>query len=252
MLHREQAELHAQEQALNEEKAAHMKEPSVDTTSKVDPTRTVKTPMPSRLFPKDQDESLESDSTATGGKDEMRTFLHNVRKQAELTPVGNDTDDDDDFDDISTDAETDTKLPTKSPLHHRRSIKSPSGQPFTSPAGRGSVKMSMEDIEICQRLDDEYERALEEREVGYNARYASVRQSAFLSVFFMFTYLFLGTLFFMRQAAWTIPDSLLFSIYTITTVGYGNSSGAPTTPGFQAYIIFYILIGIAALTIVVS
>lgn len=113
-------------------------------------------------------------------------------------------------------------------------------------------QMSMDDIEICQRLDEEYERALEEREIGYNARYGSVRQSAFLSVFFMFTFLCLGTLFFMRQTAWTVPDALLFSIYTITTVGYGNVSGAPTTPGFQAYTIFYILVGVAALTIMVS
>ena len=72
--------------------------------------------------------------------------------------------------------------------------------------------MTLEDIEICQKLDEEYERALEEREIGYNARYASVRQSAFLSVFFMASYMMLGTAFFMRQADWSVPDSLLFSI----------------------------------------
>ena len=73
----------------------------------------------------------------------------------------------------------------------------------------------MEDLEICQRLDEEYERALEEREIGYNARYASVRQSALLSVFFMVAFLGLGTTFFMKQAAWTIPESMLFSICTV-------------------------------------
>jgi Ion channel len=112
------------------------------------------------------------------------------------------------------------------------------------------IKMTLEDIQICQQLDDEYERALEEREVGYTARYNSVRQSAFFSVLFMVAYLLLGTAFFMRQADWTIADSLLFSIYTITTVGYG-SPRIPRTPGFQLYIIFYVLIGIAALTIMV-
>ncbi len=111
-------------------------------------------------------------------------------------------------------------------------------------------QLTVEDLEICQRLDEEYERALEEREIGYNARYASVRQSAVLSVFFMAAFLTLGTAFFIRQAAWTIPESILFSIYTITTVGYGRSE-MPTTPGFQAYTIFYILVGIAALTIMV-
>jgi len=74
--------------------------------------------------------------------------------------------------------------------------------------------MSREDIEICQQLDKEYEQALEEREIGYTARYNSVRQSAGFSVVFMLIYLTLGTVFFMRQANWDVRDSLLFSIYT--------------------------------------
>jgi hypothetical protein len=126
--------------------------------------------------------------------------------------------------------------------------------PASSKDGTSSLpakQLTVEDLEICQRLDEEYERALEEREIGYNARYHSVRQSAVLSVFFMVAFLGLGTTFFMRQAAWTIPESMLFSIYTITTVGYGRTE-MPTTPGFQAYSIFYILVGIAALTIMVG
>jgi hypothetical protein len=89
--------------------------------------------------------------------------------------------------------------------------------------GGGRITLSREDIQVCQQLDAEYEQALEEREVGYAARYNSVRQSACFSVAFMLIYLTLGTLFFVRQAAeteaWTVSDSLLFSIYTITTVG---------------------------------
>ena len=127
----------------------------------------------------------------------------------------------------------------------------PTSSPRTTRKTAGQQHLTVEDLEICQRLDEEYERALEEREIGYNARYASVRQSAVLSVCFMVAFLSLGTTFFMRQAAWTIPESMLFSIYTITTVGYGRQE-MPTTPGFQAYTIFYILVGIAALTIMVS
>ena len=111
--------------------------------------------------------------------------------------------------------------------------------------------MSAADIEICQRLDQEYEQALEEREIAYTARYSSVRQSACFSVFFMLTFLTLGTLFFLQQAEWTVGDSILFSIYTITTVGYGNLT-QPTTPGFQMYVIFFIFVGIATLTIMVA
>jgi hypothetical protein len=114
-----------------------------------------------------------------------------------------------------------------------------------------AMQLTSEDIEICKRLDDEYERALEEREIGYNARYASVRQSALVSVLFLLTYMSQGTLVYMHQTDWSIPDSLFFSIFTITTVGYGKAD-LPETPAFQAYTICYIMVGIAALTIMVS
>jgi hypothetical protein len=170
----------------------------------------------------------------------MNEFLDQVRRKSNLGH--NDSSDDD----CSTETEREQKdgkpRVSLAPLHHQRQSPGAAGQ---------NLKLSTEDIEICQRLDDEYERALEEREIGYNARYGSVRQSAFLSVFFTMAYLFLGTAFFMRQTAWTVADSLLFSIYTITTVGYGERE-LPTTPGFQAYTIFYILVGIAALTIMAS
>ena len=130
-----------------------------------------------------------------------------------------------------------------------------------------------EDLEIYQRLDDEYERALEERDIGYNARYASVRQTAMWSVLFLIVYMVQGTICYrellwlnynrnIQHTAgeeefdadfrkWSLPESLFFSIFTITTVGYGRED-LPTTAGFQAYTIFYILIGIAALTIMVA
>ena len=111
--------------------------------------------------------------------------------------------------------------------------------------------MSAADIEICQRLDAEYELALEERELAYTARSQSVRQSAVFSVLFMMTFLTLGTVFFLNQADWTVADSLLFSIYTITTVGYGNLEH-PDTASFQLYTIFFIFIGVATLTIMVA
>ena len=112
------------------------------------------------------------------------------------------------------------------------------------------LHLSIEDMEICQRLDDEYENALEEREIGYMARYTSVRQAACFSVAFMLLFLFVGTNFFMRYSEWSVHDSLLFSIYTITTVGYGHIS-IPNTWGFQVYVILYIIVGIATLTIMV-
>ena len=63
------------------------------------------------------------------------------------------------------------------------------------PAGAPSI-LTMEDIEICQRLDEEFDRALEERDVAWTARYSSVRQCACLSLTFMAIYLVLGTWYF--------------------------------------------------------
>jgi Ion channel len=163
-------------------------------------------------------------------KSGMEDFFDRVRRTSGLHP---DDDSDDDYNDSISQNE---KVVTSS--NNKRS---------SSTAG---IALTSEDIEICQRLDDEYERALEEREIGYNARYASVRQSAFVSVLFLVLYMIQGTLVYMHQTEWSIPDSLFFSIFTITTVGYGMED-LPTTPEFQAYTIFYIMVGIAALTIMV-
>jgi len=140
-----------------------------------------------------------------------------------------------------------------------------------------SLELTSEDIEICQRLDDEYERALEERDISYNARYSSVRQTASVSIIFLALYMTQGTFVYRELlkinynnknsvarmidgeteefdnefSNWSIPESLLFSIFTITTVGYGRED-LPTSPSFQAYTIVYIMVGIAAITIVVA
>jgi Ion channel len=114
-----------------------------------------------------------------------------------------------------------------------------------------NVLMSEADIEICQRLDQEYELALEERDIAYTARYRSVRQSACASIGFMALFVTLANVFFVRHADWTVSDSLLFSVYTITTVGYGHLEH-PETPAFQVYTMFFILTGISLLTIMVA
>ena len=87
------------------------------------------------------------------------------------------------------------------------------------PQGPPSGEMSEADVGIFQMLDAEYDRAMEEREVSYAARYQSVRQSACFAVGFMVIYMTLGTVYFMRQAGWTMEESLFYGIYTITTVG---------------------------------
>lgn len=120
----------------------------------------------------------------------------------------------------------------------------------SSTPGAPSV-LTLEDIEICQRLDEEFDRALEEREIGWTARYNSVRQCACLSLTFMGSYLVLGTWYFFRHTDWALNDTLLFTIYTITTIGLGNHD-IPNTANVQTFIIFFIFVGIATLTIMVA
>ena len=121
---------------------------------------------------------------------------------------------------------------------------------LSSTPGAPSV-LTLEDIEICQRLDEEFDRALEEREIGWTARYNSVRQCACLSLTFMGSYLVLGTWYFFRHTDWALNDTLLFTIYTITTIGLGNHD-IPNTANVQTFIIFFIFVGIATLTIMVA
>ncbi|GAX11929.1 potassium channel subfamily K member 5 [Fistulifera solaris] len=108
------------------------------------------------------------------------------------------------------------------------------------------------DTQLTQQLDQEYEWALEERDVAYHARYQSVRQSACCAVTFMTVFMTISVIFFVQQTEdWDTKDALLFSVYAMTTVGYGHLH-SPDTPAFQLYTIFFILMGIATLTILVA
>ena len=127
-------------------------------------------------------------------------------------------------------------------------LRSPDGIEGVVEAGNG---LSIEDIQICQRLELEYERALEEREIGYNARYKSVRQSTCFSMTFMLFYLFIGVLFYNQYIGWSIAEAMFFLVYTITTVGYG-SVNFPRDQNFQLFTIVIIFTGVATLTIMVA
>mmetsp|Transcript_908 Transcript_908/g.1377 ORF Transcript_908/g.1377 Transcript_908/m.1377 type:complete len:674 (+) Transcript_908:149-2170(+) len=127
-------------------------------------------------------------------------------------------------------------------------------QPTTRSSRKTNLvtQLSLADLEICQRLDQEYERALEEGQVGYLARYQSVRQAALASILVCFLYLVTGTAFFTHMAGWEIHEALFFSIYTMTTVGYGIALDIPEHPVFQLFCIFYIFTGVAILTIMAA
>jgi len=116
---------------------------------------------------------------------------------------------------------------------------------------RSLVQTNCIDLDTIKSLDEEYEKALVLREIGWNARYISVRQNAGLSTYFMISFLIVGLVFFQLNTNWSITESLLFSIYSITTVGYGQHE-VPRIAHVQLFISLYIFLGIALLTILAA
>jgi hypothetical protein len=98
-------------------------------------------------------------------------------------------------------------------------------------------------------FDSEYEKALQDQEISWKARYTATRLSFVISAMLMISYLWLGCFFYRSEAGWSIADSLLFTVYTVTTVGYGGPQPLPNTASFHAFTSVYILVGISGVTI---
>lgn len=98
-------------------------------------------------------------------------------------------------------------------------------------------------------FDTEYERAIEHQEIAWKARYAATRISFLISSGCMLLYLWGGCMFYSHEAGWSVPDALLFTVYTVTTVGYGGPRPLPNTAAFHAFTSFYVLVGISGVTV---
>lgn len=113
-----------------------------------------------------------------------------------------------------------------------------------------SVEEELENLRKI--LDSEYDRALEDQEISWRARYGATRLSFAGSLLLMFLYLWLGCIFYRSEANWTIPEALLFTIYTVTTVGYGGPMDLPNTASFHAFTSVYVLAGISLVTVLAA
>ncbi len=90
------------------------------------------------------------------------------------------------------------------------SLRSP-GTPTESSSSKPTFLTSL-DLSAIEQLDADYERALMTREIGWNARYISVRQNSGLSLWFFFVYIIVGVIVFDLNTDWTLEESLLFSM----------------------------------------
>jgi hypothetical protein len=105
---------------------------------------------------------------------------------------------------------------------------------------------------LRKAIDSEYEIALEDHEISWKARYGATRLSFVLSLLLMLLYLWLGCMFYRSEAGWSIRDALLFTVYTVTTVGYGGPQIIPNTAAFHAFTSLYVLVGISLVTVLAA
>ncbi len=105
---------------------------------------------------------------------------------------------------------------------------------------------------LRKAIDSEYEMALEDHEISWKARYGATRMSFVLSLLLMLLYLWLGCMFYRSEAGWSIRDALLFTVYTVTTVGYGGPQILPNTAAFHAFTSIYVLAGISLVTVLAA
>ena len=157
-------------------------------------------------------------------------------------------------------ASSPTKITTQQQIKAPQSQDSNDWQPFAedSPLPSTSLqKPSLDrtsstptDLSSLRRLfDTEYERAILHQEISWKARYTATRISFLLSCLSMILYLWMGCLFYRSEAGWNVPDALLFTVYTVTTVGYGGPRPLPNTAAFHAFTSVYVLLGISGVTV---
>lgn len=123
-----------------------------------------------------------------------------------------------------------------------------------APSSHPSVPPNTNERNLVQRFNDEYKRSLIDQEIGTRARQESVRNIMFFTVILFAVYLVIGCLYYSvwnMESQWTMEESLLFLIYTVTTVGYG-SHDIPKSPDSRVSTIIFILVGIALVTVFFS
>lgn len=113
-----------------------------------------------------------------------------------------------------------------------------------------AAEWPLQHLAIFEQLETEYDRALQEIKLDVKAKLHWIRYSAGYSVIFVIAYLLIGVVFFRQVTDWTLTEAIFFAVYTMTSAGYGCYK-MPRTNVFQLFQIVYILVGIAALAIMV-
>jgi len=126
---------------------------------------------------------------------------------------------------------------------------SSSSNPTTTPAlkpnnlSRSESTVFRTELNKRQVLDNIS--TMQTHEASHKANAVSSREWATFLTFLIIVYLIIGCLYFKlhAQTEWSILDSLLFGVYTFTTVGYGTTT-IPTDDATYAFLIVFASVGI--------
>jgi hypothetical protein len=100
------------------------------------------------------------------------------------------------------------------------------------------------------KLRRTYNRSLEEKQTMYLSKYRANRTIALWAVLLFFLYEVFATVYVLKTANLPVNKAMLFTMYTITSAGFG-SVVVPKTKGFLVFQIFNIFISISGVAVLV-
>lgn len=130
--------------------------------------------------------------------------------------------------------------------HHRHYYNNTDGHNRSAPERKVSDYLSDN-----MPLSGELNGSTAKHSVAVYARVCWARRAGWLSAVFVVSYMLMGVLFYQLQTDWDLPNSLLFAMYTWTSIGYGHLP-TPRTMTFQFGNMILILIGVAFLATVMA
>ena len=106
------------------------------------------------------------------------------------------------------------------------------------------------DTDMLGKLRRIYNRTLEERQTMYLSKYLANRTIALWAALLFFLYEVFATVYVMNIAHLPINKAMLFTMYTITSAGFG-SVAVPLTKGHLVFLIFNIYISVTGVAVLV-
>jgi hypothetical protein len=107
------------------------------------------------------------------------------------------------------------------------------------------------DVVLLAKLRRQYNRSLDEQQVRHLSKYRSNRTVALWTFLLYFLYEVFATLFVLIGADVRLDQAVVFTMYTVTTAGFG-SVPVPKTTGFLVFLILNIFISVSGVAVLVS